>query len=56
MGIVGIVTAVLYWVLGISDVLGLAESVRPIVAIAGGVIAAPIWFIWMGVRLLKAKS
>ena len=24
--------------------------------IAGGVIAGPIWFIWIGIRLLKARS
>jgi hypothetical protein len=56
LSIVGIVSALLYWVLGINDVLGVAATVRPILAIAGGVIAAPIWFIWVGARLLKGTS
>jgi hypothetical protein len=56
LSVVGIVSAVLYWVLAINDALGVATVVRPILAIAGGVIAGPIWFIWIGIRLLKATS
>ncbi len=54
--IVGILTAVLYWLLAVNDVLGVAMVVRPILAIAGGVIAGPIWFIWIGIRSLKSTS
>ena len=56
LSVVGIVAAVLYWVLAVNDALGVATVVRPILAIAGGVIAGPIWFIWIGIRLLKATS
>jgi hypothetical protein len=53
---IGIIGAVLYWVFAINDALGVATVVRPILAIAGGVIAGPIWFIWIGIRLTKATS
>ena len=56
LSVVGIVAAVLYWVLAVNDALGVATVVRPILAIAGGVIAGPVWFIWIGIRLLKATS
>jgi hypothetical protein len=51
--VVGIVAAILYWLLAANDILGVATIVRPIIAIAGGIIAAPIWYIWVGSRLLK---
>jgi hypothetical protein len=56
LSVVGIIAAVLYWVFAVNDALGVATVVRPVLAIAGGVIAGPIWFIWIGIRLLKTKS
>ena len=56
LSIVGIVSAVLYLGLGINDLLGVAAIVRPIIAIVGGVVAGPIWFIWVGIRSLKIAS
>jgi hypothetical protein len=29
---------------------------RPIIAIAGGIITAPIWHIWIGLKLIKTTS
>jgi hypothetical protein len=56
LSIVGIVAAILYWALGFNDVLGVAMAVRPIIAIVGGIITAPIWHIWIGVKLMKTIS
>ncbi len=56
LSIVGIIAAILYWALAVNDVLGVAMVMRPIIAIAGGIIAAPIWFIWVGLKLLKTTS
>jgi hypothetical protein len=53
---VGIVAAILYWLLAANDILGVAKTIRPIIAIAGGIVAAPIWHIWVGLRLLKKTS
>ncbi len=49
---VGIVTAILYWFV----LAGLAFQVERLVAIAaglGGVIAAPIWYVWTGIILRR---
>ena len=56
LSIGGIIAAVLYWVSAVNDALGVAMVVRPILAIAGGVIAGPIWYIWIGIKSLKATS
>jgi hypothetical protein len=56
LSIVGIVAAILYWALGVNDVLGVAMAMRPIIAIAGGIITAPIWHIWIGLKLIKTTS
>jgi hypothetical protein len=56
LSIVGIVAAVLYWLLAANDILGIATPVRPLIAIAGGIIAGPIWYIWVGSRLLKTAA
>ena len=56
LSIVGIIAAILYWLLAANDILGVATIIRPIIAIAGGIIAAPIWFIWVGLKLLKTTS
>ena len=56
LNIVGILAAVLYWALAANDALGVAMAVRPIIAVAGGVIAAPIWYFWVGIKSLKASS
>lgn len=49
---VGIATTVAYWLV----VAGFALSIEPLVAIAaglGGLILAPIWYIWLGLRLRR---
>jgi hypothetical protein len=56
LGVVGIVAAILYWLLGFSDLLGVASTLRQIVAVAGGMIAGPVWYIWVGVRLQRTST
>jgi hypothetical protein len=56
LSIIGILAAVLYWVFAVNDALGVAMVIRPILAIAGGVVAGPIWYIWMGIQSFKATS
>jgi hypothetical protein len=56
LAVVGIVAAVLYWLLAANDLLGVASSLRPIIAVAGGMITAPIWFIWVGVKLQETTT
>jgi hypothetical protein len=49
---VGIATTIAYWLV----VAGYVLSIEPLVAIAaglGGVILAPIWYIWIGLRLRR---
>ncbi len=50
---VGIAAAVLYFLVVVSLVFNLATLLQ-IVAALGGVVAAPIWYIWVGMRLRKA--
>lgn len=52
---VGIATAIAYFLVVVSLTLGLATMLQ-IVAGVGGVILAPIWFIWMGLNLRRAPS
>ena len=52
----GIATAILYWLLAATDVLGSETIIRSIVAVLGAVIVGPIWYIWIGVRLRKVTS
>jgi hypothetical protein len=52
----GIVAGILYWLLAASDVLGSETIVRSIIALVGGVIAGPIWYMWIGIKLLKSTS
>ena len=56
LAVVGIIAAVLYWLLGFNDLLGVASTLRPIIAVAGGMIAAPIWYIWVGVKLQRTTA
>ena len=56
LAVVGIVAAVLYWLLAINDLLGVASTLRPVIAVAGGMIAAPLWHIWVGVKLGRTTS
>jgi len=50
---VGIAAAVLYFLVVVSLVFNLATLLQ-IVAALGGVVAAPLWYIWVGMRLRKA--
>ena len=52
----GIATAILYWLLAATDVLGSETIIRSIIAMLGAVIVGPIWYIWIGVRLRKVTS
>jgi len=56
LAVVGILAAILYWLLGFSDLLGVASTLRRIIAVAGGMIAGPIWYIWVGVRLQRTSA
>jgi hypothetical protein len=56
LSIVGIIAAVIYWLLAANDLLGVATILRPIIAVVGGIIAAPIWYIWVGFKVLKTTS
>ncbi len=56
LGVVGMLATAMYWLLAASDLIGMAGILRTIVAIAGGVVAGPIWYIWVGVRLLKTSA
>lgn len=50
---VGIAVGVLYWLVVVSLVFDNAALLQ-IVAALGGVVAAPVWYIWVGTRLRKA--
>lgn len=50
---VGVAVGVLYWLVVVSLVFDNAALLQ-IVAALGGVVAAPIWYIWVGTRLRKA--
>lgn len=50
---VGIAVGILYWLVVVSLVFDNAALLQ-IVAALGGVVAAPIWYIWVGMRLRKA--
>ncbi|MGH2621583.1 MAG: DUF4386 family protein [Anaerolineales bacterium] len=52
LGYVGIAVGALYWLVVVSFVSDNAGLLQ-IVAALGGVVAAPIWYIWMGMRLRK---
>jgi hypothetical protein len=50
---VGCAVGVLYWLVVVSFVFDMA-ALTQIVAALGGVVAAPVWYIWVGTRLRKA--
>jgi hypothetical protein len=50
---VGCAVGVLYWLVVVSFVFDMA-ALTQIVAALGGVVAAPVWYIWVGMRLRKA--
>jgi len=50
---VGIATAVAYWLIVVGSVLN-QEALFTIGAALGGIILAPIWYIWAGLRLRQA--
>ena len=52
---VGIAVAVAYWFVAAGFVLNL-ETLIAVAAGLGGVILAPIWYIWIGLRLQRAGS
>lgn len=51
---VGIATAVAYWLIVVGSVLN-QEALFTIAAALGGIILAPIWYIWTGLRLRQAN-
>jgi len=51
---VGIATAVAYWLIVVGSVLN-QEALFTIGAALGGIILAPIWYIWAGLRLRQAS-
>lgn len=55
LGYVGIAVAVLYWVV-VAGLVYQRETLVAIAAGAGGIIAAPVWYIWMGLELRRAAS
>jgi hypothetical protein len=52
---VGVATAIAYFLIVVGLALNLATLLE-IAAGVGGVILAPIWFIWMGLKLRRASS
>ena len=52
---VGIATAVAYWLVVAGFVFN-QETLFTIAAALGGVILAPIWYIWAGLRLRRAGA
>lgn len=52
---VGIAVTILYWFAVAGEVLQI-ELLTAIAAGLGGIIAAPIWYIWMGLTLRRAGS
>jgi hypothetical protein len=52
---VGIAVAILYWFVVASYVLRI-EMLTAIAAGLGGIIAGPVWYIWMGLILRRAGS
>ncbi len=55
LGIIGIVGAISYGLVVAGNVTGITLLVM-IAAGLGGIIVGPIWFIWIGVRLLRTTS
>jgi hypothetical protein len=53
----GLVGAVLYWMVPIGNLFGLrvAMIVEPLVALVGGLIIGPVWFIWIG-RVVRGAA
>jgi len=45
----GIATAVAYWLIVVGSVLN-QEALFTIAAALGGIVLAPIWYIWIGLR------
>jgi hypothetical protein len=51
---VGIATAVAYWLIVVGSVLNL-EALFTIAAALGGIVLAPIWYIWTGLKLRQVS-
>ena len=51
----GIALAIIYWLIVVGNVysIGLLLSIA---AALGGVVLAPIWYIWVGLRLRQAEQ
>lgn len=49
---IGIAVAVLYWLVVVSNVFGI-DILLSIVAGLGGIVLAPIWYIWVGLLLRR---
>jgi hypothetical protein len=52
---IGIAVAVLYWLVVVSNVFGI-DILLSIVAGLGGVVLAPIWYIWVGMILRRSSA
>ncbi len=52
LAFVGISVALVYWLLLVGEVVQ-AQSLIAIIAGAGGVVLLPIWYTWLGLRLLR---
>jgi hypothetical protein len=52
---IGIAVAVLYWLVVVGNVFGI-DILLSIVAGLGGVILAPIWYIWTGLLLRRSSA
>jgi hypothetical protein len=51
---VGVATAIAYWLIVVGSVLN-QEALFTIAAAFGGIILAPIWYIWTGLKLRQAS-
>jgi uncharacterized protein DUF4386 len=51
---IGIATAVAYWLIVVGSIFNL-EALFTIAAALGGIILAPIWYIWTGLRLRQVS-
>jgi hypothetical protein len=49
----GLATAVAYWLIVVGSVLNL-ETLFTLAAALGGIVLAPIWYIWAGLKLRQA--
>ena len=51
---VGVATAVAYWLIVVGSVLN-QEALFTIAAALGGIVLAPIWYVWTGLKLRQVS-